>query len=375
MIYFDNNATTKVLPEVREAMLPYLGSEYGNPSSAYQLGNHNRVVVERARAAIAGCIGAVPSELVFTGSGTEANNHAIMGTLLHQKKQGKKNMVISAVEHPAVTKAAQWVAELLDMEVRTAPITYKDGNIDTAPFLDLMDDETAMVSVMLVNNETGVVLPVAELFKEASKRGIVTHCDAIQALGKVRICVKDLSCDLLSLSAHKFHGPKGIGCLFVRRGTKLEAIIHGGSQENARRAGTENVPAIAGMAKAAELAMDNPIDDIQTLRDTFEKSLEDRLGERIRINFKDLNRTPNTSSIVFKDQDANLLLIKLDRKGVCASTGSACSSGTLSASPILLAMGLDKKQAEATLRFSFSKLNHLSEVERAVETLKKIIRN
>lgn len=374
MIYFDNNATTQILDEVRDAMLPFLSDQYGNPSSAHALGNKARVATDRARKQIATCLGVTSSEIVITGCGSEANNQAIIGTLLNHMDTPGKNLVISAIEHPAVLATAQWACKRFGFECRIAPIKIKDHQIDPQPFLDCIDENTVLVSVMAANNETGVLLPLVPIFKAARSVGAICHTDAVQGIGKIGIKPLEVGADLLSFSAHKFHGPKGIGGLFIRRGIKLESLIHGGSQENGRRAGTEAVPNLVGMGAAADIAQNTDIEAIAKLRDMFEERLLALYGNKVHINFRDLARTPNASSVQFKGQDGNLLLIKLDRQGFCVSTGAACSSGSLTPSKGLMAMGLNQREAAATLRISFSKLNTVAEVEALLEALPKIVK-
>ncbi|MDJ0836882.1 MAG: cysteine desulfurase family protein [Acidobacteriota bacterium] len=373
MIYFDNNATTQVLPPVREAMMPYLDDAYGNPNSVHQAGNRTRVAVERARGQLARALGVTSSEIVFTGCGSEADNQAVIGGLLARRGEGK-NLVVSAVEHPAVGATAAWAAKQFGFELRTAPFKTTGDAVDPTPFLDLIDNNTVLVSVMAVSNETGVIMPLAEIFAKARAVGALTHTDAVQAFGKIPLSPKKLGVDLLSLTAHKFHGPKGVGILYIRRGVKIEPLLHGGSQENARRAGTENVANIVGMGVAAEIAAAHDPADIRTLRDDFEARILDRFGDRISINFRNLPRSPGCSSVRFGSEDGNLLLIKLDRKGLCVSTGAACSSGSLKPSAVLMAAGLSEEAARATLRISFSHLNTPEEVAQAVDILGRVYR-
>ncbi len=256
--------------------------------------------------------------------------------------------------------------------VRTFSCT--DGRVDPAPYLDVIDENTILVSVMAASNETGVTMPLAEIFAAARKVGALCHTDAVQAFGKIAIKPTEIGADLLSLSAHKFHGPKGVGILYIRRGVTLEPLIHGGSQENARRAGTENVANIVGMGKAAECADQANHEEVGHVRDYFETRLAETFGSHISFNFAGLARTPNTSSVRFGSEDGNLLLIKMDRKGLCISTGAACSSGSLSPSKTLLASGLDVEAAQATLRFSFSRLNTRDEVDRALQIIARVYR-
>lgn len=376
MIYFDNNATTVILPEVRQEMLPFLEEAYGNPSSVHTFGNRARRALDGARARLARALHVMPGEIVFCGSGSEANNLAIVGSLLQLFRQGSKgkNVVISAVEHPAVSDTALWAAETFGFEVRVAPLVLSGHVVDPQPFIQLIDNNTVLVSVMVANNETGLLLPVPEVFAAAHRFGALCHTDAVQAVGKVSAKPKQLGADLLSFSAHKCHGPKGVGGLFVRRGVKLQPLIHGGAQENTRRAGTENIAYIVGMCKAVELALTADTTAVAKLRDTFELRLLERFGGRLSINFGDAPRTPNTSSVQFGNADGNVLLIKLDKNGVCASTGAACASGSLLPSKGLLAMGLNQEQAQATLRFSFSKLNDETEVDRCLHVLADILK-
>lgn len=372
MIYFDNNASTPLLPEVREAMRPYFEEEFGNPSSVHQVGSRCRAAVERARTQVGKLIGAMASEIIFTGTGSEANNLAILGTLPRGEASGK-NLVVSSIEHASVREAARWAERRWGVDVRFAPCRVDGDRLDPRPFCELIDENTTLVSVVFANSETGLLLPIGEIFAEAKSRGALTHTDATQVVGKANVNVRDIGCDMLTMAGHKFHGPKGIGVLFKRRGVKIEPLIHGGPHEHALRAGTENVPYIIGLAEAARLAVNAPKQKIGEVRDYFEARLKAIWGDRVIVNFQNIARTPNTSSVRFPGQDANLLLIKLDREGVCSSTGSACSSGSLSASPTLLALGLSEERAKSTLRFSFSRLSTPIEVDHALAALKEIL--
>ena len=371
MIYLDNNATTPVLPEVFDAMKPFQEENFGNPSSVYQLGNRARVALEKARGTIASSLGALPSEIIFTGSGTEADNMALFGATAPYFNQGK-NIVISNIEHPAVKKTAEWLARF-GVECRTAQIKIYKGKVSPDPFLECLDGQTVLVSVMLANNETGLILPVGDIFKKVKAQGIILcHTDAVQAYGKIPFQVRDLSCDLLSISSHKIYGPKGVGALYLKRGTPFEALIHGGSQENSRRPGTENVAAIVGMAKAvASFSVGNT--QIAEVRDYFEERLVSVFPERVCIHHRELERTPNTTSVGFPGRDGNVILIKLDQKGICVSTGSACHSGALSTSSTLLQLGLSEEIAKGTLRFSFSRFSTREEVDQVMEALKGVV--
>lgn len=373
MIYFDNNATTPILAEVRDAMLPFFETEYGNPNSVHQVGNRARVAIERARNQMAGALGVNTGEIIFTGCGTEANNQAILGALLARRGRGK-NVVISAIEHPAVREAARWACDLVNAELRIVPVAYAAGAIRLEPFTQAIDANTVLVSVMYANNETGTILPVQAIFRAAKTVGAWCHSDCVQAFGKLPLKPRRFGADMITLSAHKFHGPKGVGALYLKRGIKIDALLHGGGQESGRRGGTENVALIAAMGKAAELVGTGNSDHSRAIRDYFEARLAERMPDQAQINFRDLPRLPNTSSVQFPGQDGNLLLIKLDQKGLCLSTGAACSSGSLSASKPLLAMGLSEEQATATLRFSFSRLNTKAEVDNALTMLETVLK-
>jgi len=374
MIYFDNNATTPLLPEVREAMQPFFHDGFANPNSAHQPGADVRAALEKARVQTAQALGALPSEIVFTGSGSESSNHALLGAAFARGGPGK-NMVISSIEHPCVAESARWAAKRLGFELRVAPFRLAGTTVDPAPFLERIDEHTFLVSVMFANNETGVILPLAEIFAKAGSCGALRHTDAVQAVGKLPVDLRAHDADLLSLAGHKIHAPKGVGALFIRRGVKIESLVHGGAQEQGRRAGTENTAYIAGLAKAVELAAQHDPTPVRALRDGFEARLRERFGDRVQVNFQETARTPNASSVRFSGEDANLLLIKLDRRGLCVSTGSACSSGSPKASAALLAHGLSEVDAQSTLRFSFSRLNTEAEVDAALDALEAILPN
>ena len=372
MIYFDNNATTKVLPEVKDAMVAFWNDDYGNPNSVHQEGTRIRAAVERARGKVARILGVTSSELVFTGSGSESNNHAILGALLAAPSGG--NIVMSAIEHSSVKTTCEWAARRFGFELRVAPFVIRDNGVDPQPFIELIDENTRLVTCMYANNETGVVMPLGPIFEAAGKVGAVRHSDCVQGVGKLPFDPKALGIDLFGFSAHKFHGPKGSGCLYIRRGVKIESLIHGGPQENTRRAGTENVANIVGLGIALEMAVNTDKTPLQQLRDYFEANLIETLGKHARVNFQNVKRTPNCSSVCFPGQDGNVLVIKLDRKGFCASTGAACNSGSLKASGGLMAAGLSEADAAATLRFSFSKFNTREEVDQLLAILPEILK-
>lgn len=372
MIYFDNNATTEVTAPVFEAMKLFYQAEFGNPSSPHQAGNLPRVAVETARNQFAKAMGVSATEITFVGTGSEANTHTIIGGMLSPLEKGK-NLVISAIEHPSVREAARFAAKKFDFELRIAPFEIRNGRVAAEPFFERIDQNTKVVSIMLANNETGVLMPVGEIFEKAATFGCIRHCDAAQGMGKIPIIPRDLHCDALTLAPHKFHGPKGIGVYYQKRGVKIDPWILGGSQEYGRRAGTENVAGIVGAGEAVAQITPEVHQKLGVIRDYFEAQLASQLHDKVVINFQNLPRIPNSSSVQFLGKDANLLLIKLDQRGICVSAGSACSSGSLSVSKILLASGLTEKQAASTLRITFSRNNTLEEVDTCIQVLKDLL--
>ena len=365
-IYLDNNATTQVHPDVLSILEDTLRNVYGNASSIHKEGQTARQVIEDARESVARIIGATSRETVFTSGGTESNNAAIFGAL---SAPGIHHIVTTAVEHPSV---AEPVAELARRghDVTIVPPS-RDGVVDGAAVIEAIRKDTRLVAVMLANNETGVIQRVAEVGRVARERGIHMHCDAVQAAGKVDIDVDALHVDTLSLSAHKMHAPKGIGALYVRRGTTMQSHLLGGAQERRRRPGTENVPLAAAFGVAATIVADpTPRAEVRALRDRFESMLAP-LG--VTINGARVDRLPNTSSVTFPGGDAEGIVIALDLAGVAASTGSACSSGRVEPSKILLAMGLTPEEAKSTVRFSLSRLTTGAEIEAASVALAVIL--
>ncbi|GJM25746.1 MAG: cysteine desulfurase NifS [Phycisphaerae bacterium] len=370
LTYFDNNATTRPLDEVVEAMLPWLRDQYANPSSVHQFGQFVRHAIECARSQVAGLIGADAKEIVFTSSGTESIQLAIRGTLAFRKP--RKQVIVSAVEHSAVGKmTAQLERECF--EIIEIGVDH-DGLLDCAELEERLSDETAIVSMMWANNETGAIFDVERIAKIVEARGVPLHLDAVQAIGKTDVCVNDLPVSLLSMSGHKFHGPKGVGALFVKRRTRIAPTILG-SQETQRRGGTENVAGIIGMGVAAEHAIQHVADDrkqIEVLRDRLEQGIC-QSTDLARVNAAGATRIPNTTNIGFRGLQAEALLLLLSESGVCASAGAACSSGSLEPSHVLQAMGVDQEYAHGSLRFSLSRFTTSEEVERVIELMPTLI--
>jgi cysteine desulfurase len=359
-IYFDNNATTPVHPEVLRVTCDVLREVWGNASSIHKEGQRARRCLEEAREGVARLIGATPREVVFTSGGSESNNAAILATARH-------HIVTTAIEHPSVREA------VAAMSSRGSEVTVVDadrsGLVPASRVIEAIRPDTSLVVMMLANNETGVVQPVAEVGALCRERGIHLHCDAVQAAGKIDVEVEQLGVDTLALSAHKLHAPKGIGALFVRRGVVLEPLVVGGAQERRRRAGTENVPLAAGFAAAAAL----PRADVAPLRDRFESALRDAFGPRVSFNGADVPRLPNTSSVLFRGADAEGIVIALDLEGIAVSTGSACSSGRVEPSAVLLAMGMTEDEAKSTVRVSLSRFTTAAEIDRVVDALRAIV--
>jgi cysteine desulfurase len=369
MIYLDNNATTPIDPRVRDAMLPFLGASFGNPSSPHAAGRTARDAMEKARAQVAALIGASSDSMVFTGGGTESITTAIRGALAAQPD--KRHIVTSSIEHSA-TKNLCAQLEREGFEVTWLRVDG-GGRPDPAQYAAALRDDTALVSVIWANNETGVLFPVEEMARLADGRRIVFHIDAVQAAGKVPIDLARVPVHLLSLAAHKFHGPKGVGALFVRSGLGLPPLLRGGGQESGRRAGTENVPGIVGLGVAAELAMlalTFEMPRVAALRDEFEAGVRSRFPDA-RFHGDPAHRLANTTNFALPGRDAQGLLAGLDRLGVACSIGSACTSGEVDASHVLRAMGVGDKEARSSLRFSFSRMNTGAEVPAALAALEQ----
>lgn len=369
--YFDNNATTPVAPEVVEAMLPYLTERWGNPSSAYAFGSAVAKDVEAARKRAAALIHADPREVIFTSCGTESNNTAIHSALMCHP--GKRHIVTTAVEHSANLRFCEHLQKR-GFETTFLPVE-SDGSIDLHLLEKSIRPETAIVSVMWANNETGVTFPIEEIAALCRGKGVTCHTDAVQAAGKLRIDAPGLGVDSLSLSAHKFHAPKGIGLLYVRRRSKFQPYIIGGHQERDRRGGTENVPYIIALGRAAELAVARLEEEdrrVRALRDRLESGILGGIAGTSRNGSRD-QRLPNTSNIAFDGVEAEAILMMLDRLGICASSGSACTTGSLDPSHVLLAMGLSPERARSSVRFSLGVDNTDADVDYLLEHLPGII--
>ena len=362
-IYLDNNATTAVHPRVLEVLEGAMRDVYGNASSIHREGQSARRVIEDARESVARLVGATARELVFTSGGTESNNAAIFGAV---PAAGRCHIVTSEIEHPSVAEAVREL-ERRGHEVTRVPPS-REGVVAAEAVIDALREDTRVVAVMMANNETGVVQPVAEIGAACRERGVHFHVDAVQAAKKIAIDVERIACDTLALSAHKLHAPKGIGALYVRRGVTMTAHLHGGAQERRRRAGTENVPLAAAFGTAAELP--DASTEMAALRDRFEASLAPL---HVTINGASVPRLPNTSNVTFPGADGEGIVIALDLSGVAVSTGSACSSGRVEPSPVLLAMGLSPEDARATVRFSLSRFTTEEEVDRAAALVRQLV--
>jgi cysteine desulfurase len=370
-VYFDNNATTKVAEEVFEEIKPYFCELYGNPSSMHTFGGQVGITIREAREKIAALLGCDPSEIIFTAGGTESDNTAIKGTLAAYLE--KRKVITTRVEHPAVLSICR---ELENQGYTLVELGVdKYGRLDLAELENQLDDETAIVTIMAANNETGTIFPTEKIAEMVTGKGIVFHTDAVQAVGKIPLNLSKSSIDLLSLSGHKLHAPKGVGVLFVRKGTRLTPFMLGGHQEGGRRAGTENVPGIIGLGKACELAMRNFNEEnkkVKYLRDKLEKGILAKCPDCM-VNGDTENRLPNTSNISFEFIEGESILLMLDKFGICASSGSACTSGSLEPSHVLRAMGIPYTAAHGSIRFSLSRYNTEQEVDFTIEKLPPII--
>ena len=371
LYYFDNNATTRIAPEVVEVMLPFLTENWGNPSSAYSFGNELQRSIDAAREKVAALIHADPREIVFTSCGTESNNAAINSAIRLNPK--KRHIITTAVEHSANIKYCKFL-ESQGYEVTWLPVE-PDGSIDIHLLVEAIRPDTAIVSMMWANNETGVLFPVEEAAAICQSHHVLFHTDAVQVAGKLKIDAHSLGADFLSLSAHKLHAPKGIGMLYIKRRTPFQPLVIGGQQERGRRGGTENVPYIIGFGRAAELAMENIQDEntrVRRMRDRVEEAILKGISGT-RRNGSRQQRLPNTSNVAFAGVEAEAILLLLNQLDICASSGSACTTGSIEPSHVLTAMGLPPDLARSAVRFSFGKYNTDEEVDYLLQHLPGII--
>jgi len=370
-IYLDNNATTRTAPEVLEAMTPYLTELYGNPSSMHTFGGQVHKKIEDARGQVAALINAEPEEILFTSCGTESDNTALMSAV--ETYPLKKHLITTRVEHPAVLNLCHHLGRK-GFRTTYLPVNAL-GQLDPAALDNAVDDDTAIVSIMFANNETGVIFPVETIAHRLQEQGILFHTDAVQAAGKIPLDVKKTPVNMLTLSGHKLHAPKGIGALYVRKGTRFHPYIIGGHQEHGRRAGTENAASIIGFGKAAELARTNHLEEITylgRLRDRLEQGLLNSCPHT-RVNGDIASRLPNTTNISFEYIEGEAILLRLNEYGICASSGSACTSGSLEPSHVLRAMGVPYTAVHGSIRFSLSRYNSEKDIDTVLEVMPNII--
>jgi cysteine desulfurase len=374
VVYMDNNATTRIAPEVLEAMMPFLNECYGNPSSMHTFGGQVGRAIEEARGQIARLIGAEPEEIVFTSCGTESDSTAIMSSL--RTFPERQHVVTTRVEHPAVKSLCANLDQLTGHKHRTTRLMVEaDGSLNLSDYQEALSEDTAVVSVMWANNETGVIFPVEKMAAMAKERGILFHTDAVQAVGKIPINMGENQIDFLSLSGHKLHAPKGVGVLYVRKGTPYVPFLNGGHQEHGRRGGTENVPSIIGLGRACQLAgemMEEENTRVRALRDKLEQGLMASIPKSI-LNGHAEDRLPNTSNISFEYVEGEAILLHMNQYNICASSGSACTSGSLEPSHVLRAMGVPFTAAHGSIRFSLSIYNTEEEVDFVLEKMPAII--
>ena len=372
-MYLDNSATTQVSEEVFEEMKPYFKQEFGNPSTLYGIGRESKKALELARQRVADAINAKPEEIIFTGGGSESDNLAIKGIAFKLSKKGK-HIITTDIEHPAVKETLHFL-ESLDFKVTYLPV-YENGIIKIDDLKDAITDETILITVMQANNEIGTLQPIEEIGKIAREKGIKFHTDAVQSFGKIDVDVEKLNVDLLSLSSHKINGPKGVGALYIKKGTRVVPLIHGGGQERGIRAGTENVPGIVGFGKACELAvakLDEHYEKLSSIRDELIEKVLSTIPEAY-LNGDEENRLPNLVNFRFKAIEGESLILLLDAKGYQASTGSACSSNKLEASPVLTALGLDPVDVHGSLRISLSPESDTFDIDEFVDIIAESVK-
>jgi cysteine desulfurase len=371
IIYLDNNSSTRIDPEVLEEMMPFLTERYGNPSGSHRFGAQVKDATKLAHERMAALLGCEPAEVVFTSCGTESDNTALHSAL--QMTPARRHIVTTAVEHNAVLNYCQAAAKN-GCDVTIVEVD-EEGNLDVAEIEQAIRPDTAVVSVMWANNETGVIFPLEEISAVCREKGVVFHTDAVQAVGKTKINLAEQSFQFLALSGHKLHAPKGVGALYVNRNSKFHPLVIGGPQENGRRAGTDNVASIVGLGKAAEIAastLEEENTQVRALRDRFETELRAQLDDVV-INGDAENRLPNTSNLAFLGVDAQAILIKLDQAGICCSLGSSCTTGAVEPSHVLRAMHMTNERARSSLRFSFGRYNTEAELDRVLEILPRIV--
>ena len=372
-IYLDYAATTPTDPEVLKAMLPYFTDRFGNPSSIHSFGQEAKAAVEKARGEIASFLGAKQDEIIFTSGGSESDNFAIKGVAYANKHKGN-HIITSSIEHHAVIKSCEFL-EKMGFEVTYLPVS-KDGLVDPEDVKKSIKDKTILISIMHASNEIGTIQPIKEIGKIAREKKIYFHSDAVQTFGHIHINVDELNVDLLSVSAHKLCGPKGIGVLYVRKGTKIVSFIHGGGQERKRRASTENVPAIVGFGKAVEIAkktMDEEVKKLVILRDKLIKGILEKI-DNVYLNGHPERRLPNNVNVSVESIEGESMLLSLDMEGIAASTGSACTSASLEASHVLLALGLSHELAHGSLRFTLGRYTEEEDINKVLEILPKIVK-
>ncbi len=371
-IYLDHNSTTPIDPRVIETMVSAMNDLWGNPSSVHKFGHKSKVAMDEAREKVAAIIGAEASEIYFTSGGTESDNLAVKGGAYFNAKKGK-HVITTKIEHHAVLETVHFL-EKQGFEASYLDVG-QDGAVTVETFREALTDETTLVSIMLANNETGVLQPVKEIASICHERGIICHTDAVQGVGKIKVDVKDLGVDMLSLSAHKFYGPKGIGVLYVRQGKRITPLFHGGAHEKRRRAGTENLPAILGMARALEIAesmRENEHQRLTELSEYFIEQVQSKMAD-VYLNGSRENRIPSTVNLSFKGVEGESIILSLDLKGVAVSSGSACTSGSLEGSHVLKAMGIDDLLAQGSIRFSLGRSTTREKIDYTVAVLPEII--
>ena len=373
-IYMDYSATTPVDPAVRDAMLPFLGEDFGNPSSVHADGQRVRRAIDFARDKVAEAIGADTGEVFFTSGGTEADNTALVGVMLAARQQGRDHLVTTTFEHHAVLDCAEWLAEMMGFKISLVPVGA-DGLVDPAIVAEMVNDRTAIVSVMHANNEIGTIQPIREIADIARAKGAYFHTDAVQTFGQLPLNVDALGADLLTLSSHKIYGPKGMGALYIRQGTKIASLLHGGKQEREKRPGTENAAGIVGFGKAVELLptwRETEAARLTLLRDIFIAMVQAHFPG-VKLNGHPTKRLSNNAHFSFPNVDGETLLVALDRRGISASSGSACSSGSIEPSHVLKAIGVPRELAQASVRFTMGRSVRESDLREVINALVAIL--